>query len=649
MFSLLYVIIAIFLLSFLIFIHELGHYIVARRVGMRVEAFGIGFGRPIYSWMRDGVEWRIGWLPFGGFVKIAGTEDEQEGGELPPDSFFAKPPIDRIKVAIAGPLANLVTAFIIFTMLWAMGGRQKSFSEINSRIGWIDPQSKLHQQGIRPGDEITYYNDNAFRSVKDHSVAPMTTGDELKIRGYKHALNTGEKEPFSLNVPVYRHPLDPKGKFKTSGILAPASYLIYQPDSETLSEGLSSGSPLLNSGIQPGDRIIWADGELLYSSLQLDSLLNDGKVLLTIQRGQKKILRRVPRVRIQELRIDTEYREELIDWQYESDLQKTKLQKLYTIPYNLTPEMTVESEIKYIESPQPTSTNPLDRDLKVGDRILAVGGMPISEGSELFKLVQEPRALMIVQRNGLHQEESANWVQAETEFMGDISTEDLSKLVASLGNMNGVQQSGHLVLLNPVIPRFHKEFNLSSVEKEKFLKERMELRQRIEALEDNDEKTIKLQILNESEGRYHVSPPYFTDRKVTYNPSPFRQFADVANEIYQTLHALVVGNLDPRFLAGPVGIVEIVKENWKVSIKEGLYWVGAISLNLGILNLLPVPVLDGGTICFCLYEIVTRKRIQTKTMERLTFIFAMLLISFFVFITYQDVTRVFGKYLKWLA
>src|ERR1700704_1985386 len=104
-FSILYIIFAILALSFLIFIHELGHFIMARRVGMRVETFAIGFGKPIFSWEHDGVKWQIGWILFGGYVKIAGQDfDKDKDPYSIPDSFFGKSPLDRIKVAVMGPL-----------------------------------------------------------------------------------------------------------------------------------------------------------------------------------------------------------------------------------------------------------------------------------------------------------------------------------------------------------------------------------------------------------------------------------------------------------------------------------------------------------------------------------------------------------------
>ena len=123
--SLIYFLLALVILGILIFVHELGHYYMARRVGMRVEAFGIGFGRPLYRWIRDGVEWRLNWLPFGGYVKIAGQDNEEaDWANPPPDTFYGRSPWDRIKVAAAGPIANLLFALAVFSLLWLWGGRE---------------------------------------------------------------------------------------------------------------------------------------------------------------------------------------------------------------------------------------------------------------------------------------------------------------------------------------------------------------------------------------------------------------------------------------------------------------------------------------------------------------------------------------------
>src|SRR3990167_4615941 len=96
-FTLLYVLLAAFGLGVLIFIHEFGHYWMARRKGMEVEVFSIGFGKPFFSWKYQGVKWQLCYLPFGGYVRIAGMEKKGklEPYEIP-NGFYGKKPWARI-------------------------------------------------------------------------------------------------------------------------------------------------------------------------------------------------------------------------------------------------------------------------------------------------------------------------------------------------------------------------------------------------------------------------------------------------------------------------------------------------------------------------------------------------------------------------
>src|SRR5476649_801857 len=151
--SIFYLLLAILGLGFLIFIHELGHYFVARRVGMTVEVFSIGFGPAIRQWTIQGVKWQLCMLPFGGYVRIAGMD--KKGNLEPhqiPDGFYGKKPLDRIKVALAGPAVNILFAFVAFCLIWMSGGQEKPFQETTNVIGYVDPQSKLYSNGVRPGD-----------------------------------------------------------------------------------------------------------------------------------------------------------------------------------------------------------------------------------------------------------------------------------------------------------------------------------------------------------------------------------------------------------------------------------------------------------------------------------------------------------------
>ena len=242
-----YILLAIIGLSFLIFIHELGHYWLARRQGMKVEAFSIGFGQAVYSWDINGVRWQIGWLPFGGYVRIAGMQ--REGSREPyeiSDGFYSKTPLQRILVSLAGPLVNIIFALIAFLAIWSAGGRDKTFSEFTHRIGWVDPNSALYQEGVRPGDVIQTYDGRPFDGIKNLQIASIVKDDVNRIEGYKVDYLTGKRTNFDYTLKTYEIPSLPKDKLLTIGVMTPARYFIYDKSANPLIEG----SPMFASGIR---------------------------------------------------------------------------------------------------------------------------------------------------------------------------------------------------------------------------------------------------------------------------------------------------------------------------------------------------------------------------------------------------------------
>lgn len=647
--SALYVILAILGLSFLIFIHELGHYYMARRLGMRVETFSIGFGKPIYSWIKDGVQWQIGWLLFGGYVKIAGmdTTDATKDPYEVQDGFFGKGPLDRIKVAFAGPFVNVMFALLVFASLWALGGRDKNFSDYTKKIGWLDPHSELYARGVRPGDEITSYGSNTFDGAKDHIYAPMMSQGALDVHGNKVDFYTGIKTPFTYKVKPYPHPSATDKDLLTAGVLQPASYVVYDFLPDGKENPLPEGSPMAESGIRYGDRIVWVDGEPIYSVKQLNHLLNDSKVLLTIQRGQDVVLRRVPRVKIEELKLESNIKEELVDWQFEARLNGKKFQQLYTLPYNLNNNAVVEDKVKFIDKEKeeeafPTHASSLDSPLQNGDHIVAVDGIPVTYSFEILSRLQQRHVNIIVQRDS-QLERVGSWKDADDVFDKQVNWSDLQRIVAHIGLSTEPRSVGNLYLLESVVPKPRSEFNVGVENQALAATERQAIRKEIEKIEDPDKRAQALSQFDSQDKQLLIGLP-LQDKKVKYNPNPFTLFGLVFEDIWRTLTALFTGSLNPKWMSGPIGIVQVAYDSSVVSLKEALFLLGAISLNLGVLNLLPLPVLDGGTIAFSLYELITGRRLKSKTMEKLIIPFAVLLIGFFIFLTYHDVARLLKNF-----
>jgi len=641
--SILYALLAILGLGFLVFIHELGHYWVARREGMRVEAFSIGFGKPLYTWERDGVKWMICILPFGGYVRIAGMQ--KEGSREPyeiADGFYGKRPWQRIKVALAGPLVNIVFALAAFAVLWAAGGRAKKFSEFTSRIGWVDPQSALYQLGVRPGDVIERYDNRPFHGFKDLLVASLMDDKTMRIEGYKIDSLTGKRSDFDYTLKTYENPHSSREKMLTIGVFSPAQYLIYDDKTPGL-----SGAPIEESGIQPGDRILWADGEMLFSVPQLSALTNQSTAFLTVKRGDRIFQTKAPRIRLDDLKMTSFERAEVGDWQYEAGL-KGKVQDLFYIPYNLSPNGVVESRIDFLDpAEQQTAFEKCQRctyftPLEEGDRILAVDGQEIRQSYQLLQALQTRRVLVIVERgSALH--ERVLWTQADAQFE-DFNRSDLSTLVASIGTEKQMAQNGSLYLLQPIVPKSKSEFTLTPQQQAALTQELAQARKEIESIRDPAKRSAAMNHLESAQKRLLLGIP-LNDREVIYNPNPVEQFYSVMVDTWRTLSGLFSGMLNPKYMSGPVGIVHVVHQSWMVGVKEALFWMAVISLNLGIVNLLPIPVLDGGHIMFSLLEMVRKRPLRSQTMERLIIPFIGLLIAFFIYITYQDIARLFSKFL----
>jgi regulator of sigma E protease len=625
--NLLYIILAVIGLGILVFIHELGHYFMAKRVKMTIEVFSIGFGKPIFSWYRGDIKWQIAILPFGGYVKIKGMQKENnlEPYEIK-GGFFASRPIDRIKVALMGPLVNVIFAFLLFCLVFSFGGRNRSFSEVTKKIGYVDPKSKLYNLNVRAGDEILKYNNKKYTSSYDLLYASVLNGKTTQISGNRINYFEHLRYPFDYTLDSYKS-AELNKDFRTIGILAFCNYLIYN-------------GQFINSDlkINDKDRLLWANGNILFSNKLLDEIINNPSAFLTIQRGNEIIQTQIPLVKISELAIDSGVKNELEDYRYDNNI-KTNLADLYNIAYFFNDDLIVEKQLKAYDLVHFNKRSYHTKELKKNDKIIAINNQKVKNANELFKLLQTPKVLIITQKK-LSLIEKDNYLSADKNFDENLKIDQLKELISKIGTDQKMQ--GDLYILDPIAPLSVKEiankYPDNALSKTYF--------ERKKEIEKNTDPIIKDQQLIEFkkfENKKFLGIN-LADISVKYNPNPFILFKDGFLEIYKTLISLITGYLSPKHLAGPVGIIQIVKKSFSLGFNEALFWMGLISLNLGVFNLFPLPVLDGGHILFSLYEMITRKPLKAKTMERLIIPFVVLLIIGIIFITYQDIIRIFTMF-----
>ncbi|UCE59659.1 MAG: RIP metalloprotease RseP [Phycisphaerales bacterium] len=190
--------------SVIIFVHELGHFAVAKWAGVRVEQFAIGFGREIAGFTKGETRYSFNILPFGGFVKMLGQEDfEDKSKELifkdDPRSFINKPIGHRMAIVSAGVVMNVLFACFLFVIVFMVG-----MDADTTRIGRVEPDSPAHKAGLRPGDNIRFINDEKILEFNDVSMSILLAPPH---RAIKFVVERDGKllDPIHL-TPDYRRP-----------------------------------------------------------------------------------------------------------------------------------------------------------------------------------------------------------------------------------------------------------------------------------------------------------------------------------------------------------------------------------------------------------------------------------------------------------
>jgi len=164
-------------LSFLVFFHELGHFLAARFFGVKVEKFSIGFGKAIYSKYWAGTTWQFAMIPLGGYVQMKGQDDSKPTlVETGNDSYNTKKPWQRIIILFAGPFANFLLAAVLYFCMAQMGA-----TTLAPAVGQIQENSVAFNAGIKPNDEIVRINDTEIKSWDDIGKVITSTQGALQF------------------------------------------------------------------------------------------------------------------------------------------------------------------------------------------------------------------------------------------------------------------------------------------------------------------------------------------------------------------------------------------------------------------------------------------------------------------------------------
>lgn len=188
-------IIFLIVLSVLILVHEWGHFIAARKLGVKVEQFALGIGGKIWSFVHKGTEFRLCVFPLGGYVKMAGDERSQCQGSS--DEYFSKSVGHRALIVFMGPLVNIVFAYLCFCAVFMIGyvDMDLSYKKIDARIGEIKADSPAHKAGLMAEDKVLSIDDKKIVNWPDMQ-------DYITASKGKELIFSVERDGMEMTIPV---------------------------------------------------------------------------------------------------------------------------------------------------------------------------------------------------------------------------------------------------------------------------------------------------------------------------------------------------------------------------------------------------------------------------------------------------------------
>jgi regulator of sigma E protease len=253
----------LFVLGVLVFIHELGHFLLARWNGVRVLTFSLGFGPKLLKVQRGDTEYCISAIPLGGYVKMAGEnpEDPQTGAD---DEFLSKTKWQRFQILIAGPAMNVLLAVVLLAVVLMRGADVLAYLDRPAVVGAVQPDSPAARAGIQPGDTITKFGTADVRTWEHLDMAvgarPERDVEVVVQRG-------GQEQRLNIRADLTELSTRNGARFEvgTIGVL---------PDVHPSVASLAPGKPAEAAGVKVDDVILAIDGERIVFASQISQIIS---------------------------------------------------------------------------------------------------------------------------------------------------------------------------------------------------------------------------------------------------------------------------------------------------------------------------------------------------------------------------------------
>ncbi|KYG66596.1 RIP metalloprotease RseP [Bdellovibrio bacteriovorus] len=539
----------IILLGILIFVHELGHFLVARWCGVRVEVFSLGFGKKIFKYKKGDTTYAISMIPLGGYVKMFGDQNaDQIAEEDRKVSFTHKNVYQRIAIVLAGPLMNFFFAVLVFFAIALMGEEAKT-----PVVGDVTAASPAYVAGFRSGDKIISINQK-----------PINTWEDIQ-----RSLSLKEKQDLLLDVQVQRENGTETSKVSMTAKAEPSQNPLSSYDYVANIEGLNpyslgttigvlDSSPLKALGMKTGDTITSINGQKVTFWRQLDAVLaaQNAKEPLSLEVMGKR------------------------ENEPSNKPMTVTMAALSSIPSYSLKNLGLESSELYLSKVMDDSPAQA-AGLLAGDRLLAINGAPLAKWEDVI--------------NSIKTSDGKN--PAKITVLRDGKNIDLEITPKMTKQMlpTGVEEKRYTIGIAPIV-------NIAPSETMTVYADGIGA-----ALVRGVQKTWEVSVMT-----------------------------------VMSFVRLFQGQISPKNVGGVISIGQAASETFKIGINPFLQMMAIISVNLFVLNLLPIPVLDGGHLVFYVIEMVKGAPLSLRKMEMAQQVGLAILMSLMIFALFNDFTRLLG-------
>ena len=584
-------------ISFLIFIHELGHFLAARLFGVRVEIFSIGFGPRLAGFKRGETDYRLSAIPLGGYVKMAGEYgDSASDAPLRPDELLAKPAWQRAIVFSAGVLVNFLFAFIVLPIAFSLG-----IPFIAPVIGVVSPGGPAWTAGLQPGDEVLSIDGRRVYQFSDIGTG-VALGDPS---GVLLRVRRGGSELDLLVRPAR----DVEEDRWDIGVEMPAfdTALTVVP-----------GGPAAQAGLRDGDRVVAVNGRRVDSTPGgvlgvLPSALRSGEpVTVSYERdgaGAEARVEPSPGPLSEQLLLGIEPVSSLV----KALLPEASRGRLPLIP---------------------------------GDVVLEVAGTRVTGPDSIHAALEAAppgEVALLVRRDG--REETLTLTAADrgvllsgaVAFDYDNAGTAVTLLPGSSLAAAGVEDGDTITAIDDVAVTSYDDLQRRIQQ----TGPRVQISWRDAGTGETRTAAVERRALPLFDYGMNVGLLRTLHREDL--AGSIRAGIDTSLSMLRmtwlTLAKLFTGDVGTKNLGGIVQISVLSYKLADESFTELLCFLGLLSINLGFINILPIPVLDGGQLMFLLFERIKGRRLSERFLNSMQMAGLAAILLLVVYVTFQDIIK----------